>query len=116
MWSCLINESPNARALALQTIKKQFSCLYREDFLAVQAALRSACAAPADEPLTATGEWLEERRLLSRSGASHSYISMRWLDDTGHEHGHLLCAGTLAEYQAAPIGKPALQGAGDRQP
>lgn len=109
----------HARALALQTIKKQLAGLYREDLLTVQAALAAAlsgaCAAPVGEPLSATGEWLEERCFLGKQGAPHPYVALHWLDEAGHEHSHLLFAGTLGEYQVAGGSNQAFQRTGARR-
>ena len=96
------------RAITINRIKQELTVLYREDLLALQAALSDALLeakpTPAEEKLTAPGEWLEERRVVSKNGKpGRDYVYLRYVDIDGHERGTLIFHGTLAQYKAARL-------------
>lgn len=92
------------RAIALAKIKVQLHTFYREDLIALRAALddalQEAKPTPAVESLTAPGEWLEERTITRKTGKVHHYVYLRYIDQAGRERGNLVYRGTLAEYVA----------------
>lgn len=95
------------RAITVSKIKTEVQELYREDLLALQAAINDALltakSAPAEERLTAPGEWLEERHVAGKEGKpGRDYVYLRWIDD-GRERGNLIFHGTLKQYTAARL-------------
>lgn len=97
------------RVLAKQRIKETLGLFYREDLAelqqAIYAALLVAQRAPAEDKLTAPGQWLEERHVANKSTAApgNFYVYLRWIDDAGKERAKLVFHGTLAEYKASRI-------------
>jgi hypothetical protein len=97
--------SQRNRAIAINKIKMEVQNLYREDLLALAAAINDALLAakptPAEERLTAPGEWLEERHVASKTPGTpgKDYVYLRWMDGD-KERGTLIFHGTLAEYKA----------------
>lgn len=96
------------RAITVDKMKAEFANLYREDLLALRAALDDALleakSAPAEERLTAPGEWLEERHVAGKEGKrGRDYVYLRWVDSEGCERGRLVFHGTLSEYTAARL-------------
>lgn len=94
------------RAKTIAKMKESLQGLYREDLLALQAAiddvLLKAKPTPAEERLTAPGEWLEERHVPGKEGKpGRDYVYRRWVDNDGRERGKLEFHGTLAQYKSA---------------
>lgn len=98
------------RAITVSKIKQQLHLLCREDLLELQRALDDALLgaepAPAEDKLTAPGEWLEERHVPSKTPGQlgRYYVYLRWVTDDGKEKGRLIFHGTLAQYKAARLG------------
>ncbi len=96
------------RAITVAKMKAEFANLYREDLIALQAAINDALleakVTPAEERLTAPGEWLEERHVAGKEGkAGRDYVYLRYVDGEGRERGNLIFHGTLAQYKAARL-------------
>lgn len=95
------------RAITVGKITQSLQGLYREDLLKLQAeindALLTAKPTPAEEKLTAPGEWLEERHVAGKEGKpGRDYVYVRWIDGE-RERGSLIFHGTLAQYKAARL-------------
>ncbi len=95
------------RGITVGKMKAEFSSLYREDLLALAAAINDALleakSAPAEERLTAPGEWLEERHVAGKEGKpGRDYVYVRWMDGEC-ERGRLVFHGTLSQYKAARL-------------
>lgn len=95
------------RAISVAKMKAEFANLYREDLIALQAAINDALleakVTPAEERLTAPGEWLEERHVAGKEGKpGRDYVYVRWVEGES-ERGRLVFHGTLKEYTAARL-------------
>lgn len=94
------------RAITVRNIKEDLTRLCREDLRQLQAAIEEALQiappAPPEDRLTAPGEWLEERHVVSRKPGQPGrfYVYLRWIDDAGKERGSVIYRGTLAQYIA----------------